>query len=207
MITHKIYGVREAVIALAVLAALAFLGMGTAFAQTTSSFTPPAGYTQIGTSGVYYNSAAGMYYNPMTGQYTNLPPLGPATMNNGGSYIIPPGYTQYNGGQYYYNGTAGYYYDPSTGFYSPNAPINTGVTLSQAQNFQASSGTTGSTGTVGGATVMPDTTMPVTGSTGVITPGVPNTGAGGQTTGTLALLAVLAVVAAGGAIALSRRLV
>jgi hypothetical protein len=238
MITNKLYGVREAVIALAVLVALALMGtaVGTAFAQTTSSFTPPSGYTQMGTSGIYYNSENKLYYNPVTGQYSTIIPLGPASMVNG-VYTVPSGYYQYSGGPYYYNNTTGYYYDPSTGFYSPTAPTNTGVSHTMAVSYNPatapgtppSSGntTTTTTGTSGstsssGLTANSNGTYTnssgqitdangivlgpgITGST--VTPGVPNTGAGGNTTATFALLAVLGALAATGAILLGRRVV
>ncbi len=187
MITNKFYGVREAVIAAAVLVAFALMGFGTAFAQTTSSFTPPAGYYQdLSRPGIYFSEITGQFYNPMTGQYSNLTPMGPATMNQGGQYNVPSGYSQYNNGNYYYNSQSGYYYDPSTGFYSTSAPINTGVTAAMAQNYTAPT-----MGTTGGYT----------------TPGVPNTGAGGSATTTLVLLALLAAVAATGSVYLGRKIV
>ncbi len=127
MITNTFYGVRETVIAFAIIAALALAGIATAHAQTTT-YIPPAGYQSYGTSGIFYNPSTGVYYNALTGQTSNLQPLGPANRDINGAYIVGAGYVNQNNG-YYFNSATGFYYDPALGFYSNMSPVNTGVTL------------------------------------------------------------------------------
>lgn len=166
MITNKLYGVREVVMALAIVGALALAGLSTAFAQTTSPYTPPQGYVQYGMYGNLYSPSTGLYYNPMTGQSSSLVPLGPAERNASGAYILPPGYSQYGTTTSYYNSSTGWYYDPTTGFYSKSAPVNTGVTPAMVSAYYS----------------------------GIFTPGVPNTGVGGDNAKTTAILVMSALM-------------
>jgi len=158
---------------------------GMYFYSTSGYYTPnnptiPSGYLPYGNYGVYYNSSTNTYYNPITGQYSNIMPLGPASINQGGAYVVPNGYNLAAYGSYY-STTTGLYYDPRTGFYSSSAPV--GPTLV----------TTG--GTTGGST---------SGTT--YNPGLPNTGAGGDSSSNLAFLAVTGIVGIAGLAYLSRRL-
>ncbi len=168
MISQKMYGVREITIAAVVALALLLVGASTTFAQT--AYTPPGGYSRVGADGIYYNPTTGVYYNPMTGQTSNLAPVGPAQRDVNGNYIVGSGYNSYSGGGYF-NSATGYYYDPTTGFYSTTVPINTGV--SQASAIAGPGGI-------------------------IITPGLPNPGAGGEAAKTFAVLVVSALVVATG---------
>jgi hypothetical protein len=191
MITNKIMGIREVMMATVLALALVLAGVSTAFAQSPSPspspYTPPTGYSAYGSNGIFFNSSTGMYYNPMTGQSSMLVPLGPAARNINGSFIIPAGYSQYATTSYYFSPSSGYYYDPTTGFYSTSAPMFTGVTSQAA--IAAGQGTGSGTGSTGG----------------VYTPGVPNTGTGGDAGGTWALLALAAIALVSGAVYLGRR--
>ncbi len=107
-----------------------------------------------------------------------LQPLGPSPFVNGGYVNIAPGYSPSSFGTYY-NSSTGYYYDPSTGFYSTSAP----------------------TGQIYG---VPQTTLPTTPGPIYTTPGLPNTGAGGNAPVTMAILALTALLSIGGMAYLGR---
>ncbi len=181
-------------------AAVMFMGALSAHAQT---YSPPAGYNNMGngiyyspTTGNYFNSGNGqftttqpnlvipsgfqfygygIFYNPTTGQYYDPPTGQYGNLAPLGPATIPPGYSSSIFGTYF-NSTSGYYLDPSTGFFSVNVPT-------------------------GQIYAVPQTTPPVNGVPSVpifTSPGLPNTGAGGNASSALGLMALAAVVALGG---------
>jgi hypothetical protein len=231
MLTYKTYGVRE-IAAVAIALALA-LGFSTqAFAQSTT-YTPPAGYTEVtgGPIGVYYNPNTGLYFYSGNNVFTTNPPT------------IPTGYQTYNYGTYY-NSSTGQYYNPVTGQYSSTAPTgpaqrdasgnfvlpsgynslgngsyynsSTGQYYDPMTGFYSNSAPTG-TVTLGPGGVMTTTYqggqwMPnlsgTTGSTGTTntgTPGFPNTGAGGEAAANWTLLALGAAVVVGSGVYFARK--
>jgi len=83
--------------------------------------------------------------------------------------------------------------------YGSSGTTGTGSTVTPAANTTGSNGTngTGTTGTMSSSST--------TGTNGSTTPGIPNTGAGGDTAANIALLTTSGIVVLGGAAYLLRR--
>ncbi len=134
------------------------------------------------------------------------------TNGNGTVYNVPAGYTNYQYG-IHYNSTLGMYYNPMTGQFSTTAPSGP-ASLNSAGQYIIPAGYNFS---LYGTYYNPSTGVyydPATGFYSVgepagpsyfgTTPGLPNTGAGGNAALTATLLAITGALAVGG-MALVRR--
>jgi len=141
------------------------------------------------------------------------------TAPSGTQYSVPAGYTTTSNYGTYYNPTTGMYYDPTTGMVSNTAPTGPDTTNSSGAYVMPAGYYTSVYGTFYNpstgmyydpATGITSTTAPagpssVPATTVTTTPGLPNTGAGGNADANIAILAVTAVIALGGAAVLANK--
>jgi hypothetical protein len=186
-----------------------FMDQGTPFVFNGVTYPVPVGFNAWGsTPGLFYSpDNGGRFYNAFTGQFSTTLPAGTiGPIING----RPAGYTESACGMYY-NPTDRSYFDPNTGRYSSSPPdvCPTTVTATQSQSSITASpsvaystnytspviNTTPSNSIAYSNPVNPVVyTSPsnsVAYSTSATTPGLPNTGAGGNAALMIAMLALL----------------